>query len=179
MNLREYQLKCAETAVYPNIGANLMYPILGLGNEVGEFLGVVKKIMRDAGGLITEEWQQAAKKELGDVMWYTAQTATEAGVELEPIPLNGFNTSNAWSTLEEAALALYVAASDVAVTKLMVSNRLVPPAEPTYKLYPIMAAVAVCASYIGYTLQEVCAANVEKLADRQSRGVLKGSGDNR
>lgn len=32
---------------------------------------------------------------------------------------------------------------------------------------------------LGYTLQEVVDANVEKLSSRKERGVLKGSGDNR
>lgn len=32
---------------------------------------------------------------------------------------------------------------------------------------------------LGYTLQDVIDRNVEKLTSRQSRGVLKGSGDNR
>lgn len=32
---------------------------------------------------------------------------------------------------------------------------------------------------LGYTLQDVIDANVEKLTSRKERGVLKGSGDNR
>lgn len=39
--------------------------------------------------------------------------------------------------------------------------------------------LAALADDLGYSLQEMLDANVEKLASRKERGVLKGSGDNR
>lgn len=39
--------------------------------------------------------------------------------------------------------------------------------------------LAVCANDIGYTLEEICQMNYDKLKSRQQRGVLGGSGDNR
>ena len=39
--------------------------------------------------------------------------------------------------------------------------------------------IASLADDLGYTLQEVVDANVEKLTSRKERGVIKGSGDNR
>lgn len=39
--------------------------------------------------------------------------------------------------------------------------------------------LAVCANDIGYSLEDICRMNIEKLASRKERGKLNGSGDNR
>ena len=39
--------------------------------------------------------------------------------------------------------------------------------------------VAGLCKVMGWTLEEVCQANLDKLASRQNRGVIDGSGDNR
>jgi NTP pyrophosphatase (non-canonical NTP hydrolase) len=85
MNLNEYQQKSRRTAAYPTIGQPLIYPTLGLVNEAGEVAGKIKKIFRDKGGHISETERQALKAELGDVLWYLAQLATELGLSLEEI----------------------------------------------------------------------------------------------
>ena len=45
----------------------------------------IKKMVRDDGGVLSDERRAALSKELGDVLWYVAQLATEAGLELEEI----------------------------------------------------------------------------------------------
>lgn len=47
------------------------------------------------------------------------------------------------------------------------------------ELGDIQWMVAACAHALGITLQEVCEINYDKLQDRQTRGVLSGSGDDR
>jgi len=85
MELSEYQSRSRTTAVYPQVGANLLYPTLGLCGEAGEVAEKIKKMVRDDGGLLTDERRTALAKELGDVLWYLAQIATEAELELDAI----------------------------------------------------------------------------------------------
>ncbi len=85
MELSDYQHASRVTAVYPDAGANLLYPTLGLCGEAGEVAEKVKKMLRDDGGLLTEGRRTALGAELGDVLWYVAQVATEAGLELDAL----------------------------------------------------------------------------------------------
>ncbi len=85
MELSDYQERSRATAVYPGAGANLLYPTLGLCGEAGEVAEKVKKMVRDDAGVLSDERREALAKELGDVLWYVAQLATEAGLELDAI----------------------------------------------------------------------------------------------
>ena len=109
MELNDYQRESRKTALYPDVGANAIYPTLGLVGEAGEVADKVKKILRDKKGVFDKESKDAIKFELGDVLWYVAQLSTE----------------------------------------------------------------------LGYDMEEVANANLEKLHSRKSRGRIKGSGDNR
>jgi NTP pyrophosphatase (non-canonical NTP hydrolase) len=85
MNFNEYQVIASSTAIYPNVGNNIAYPVLGLAGETGEVAEKVKKIYRDKNGIISEEDKKAIAKELGDVLWYINATCGEIGYELEEI----------------------------------------------------------------------------------------------
>jgi NTP pyrophosphatase (non-canonical NTP hydrolase) len=85
MNFTEYQEKSRKTALYPDKGNNFIYPTLGLSGEAGEVAEKIKKVIRDKGGIIDEETKEAIKKELGDVLWYVSQLATELGLSLDEI----------------------------------------------------------------------------------------------
>jgi NTP pyrophosphatase (non-canonical NTP hydrolase) len=82
MTFADYQRDSRATAVYPEAGDNLLYPTLGLCGEAGEVAEKVKKMIRDDGGELTPQRREALAGELGDVLWYVAQLATEAGLEL-------------------------------------------------------------------------------------------------
>jgi NTP pyrophosphatase (non-canonical NTP hydrolase) len=85
MDLNTYQEGARRTARYPNVGENPIYPTLGLCGESGEVADKVKKVLRDHDGVFSEEIRQALKLELGDVLWYVAQLASELGFGLEEI----------------------------------------------------------------------------------------------
>jgi NTP pyrophosphatase (non-canonical NTP hydrolase) len=80
----EYQRFSRRTAAYPS-EAWLSYPALGLAGEAGEVADHAKKAIRDDGGVISDERRIAISKELGDVLWYVAQLASELGLELDEI----------------------------------------------------------------------------------------------
>jgi NTP pyrophosphatase (non-canonical NTP hydrolase) len=44
-----------------------------------------KKAIRDDGGQVTDERRAAMSKELGDVLWYVSQIASELGLDLDEI----------------------------------------------------------------------------------------------
>jgi NTP pyrophosphatase (non-canonical NTP hydrolase) len=85
MDFVEYQEKARYTAAYPVIGHGVIYPTLGLANEAGEVAGKIKKIFRDKAGAIGDAEREALAAELGDVLWYLAQVATELDLALEHI----------------------------------------------------------------------------------------------
>lgn len=85
MNFEEYQQKAKVTAQYPDVGERYVYPTLGLVNEAGEVAGKVKKIFRDDDGKLTDERRTIIEGELGDVLWYLSQVATDLGLSLDEI----------------------------------------------------------------------------------------------
>jgi NTP pyrophosphatase (non-canonical NTP hydrolase) len=80
----EYQRFSRRTAEYPR-EAWLTYPALGLAGEAGEVAEHAKKAIRDDAGMVTDERRSAMAKELGDVLWYVSQLASELGLELDRI----------------------------------------------------------------------------------------------
>ncbi len=85
MTFEEYQKQSRKTALYPNVGQNFIYPTLGLSGEAGEVADKIKKVLRDKGGKLDEETKADIEKELGDVLWYVAQIATELDISFEHI----------------------------------------------------------------------------------------------
>ncbi len=85
LDFHNYQLRARDTALYPAVGSNPIYPTLGLCGEAGEVADKVKKVIRDRGGSFDVEVIAALKLELGDVLWYVAQLASELGLELDAI----------------------------------------------------------------------------------------------
>lgn len=99
MNLDDYQARALVTAVDPTVtlvvedkhgnnhlyGGDWVYVTLGLGSEVGELQGVLKKVLRDQGGWIGPEAMASLKAELGDVLWYVAAVASRLGLSLDVV----------------------------------------------------------------------------------------------
>ncbi len=89
MNFSDYQKESRVTAIYPEQGDNFIYPALGLVGESGEVADKIKKLIRDKGiskpSQVDETIKKEIIKELGDVLWYVSQLATEFKVKLEDV----------------------------------------------------------------------------------------------
>ena len=101
----EYQIDSRVTATYPayvpyvdgqlnfeqqkhifeDSAYDLIYPLLGLSGETGEVIEKVKKIIRNKNGVVSEEDREDIKKELGDVLWYLTQIASDLDIDLESV----------------------------------------------------------------------------------------------
>ncbi len=82
MEMNAYQEKSARTAIYPkSLNGGIFYACIGLSGEVGELLNKVKKLARDNAELDKE----GIKLELGDILWYVAMVAKEAGISMEEV----------------------------------------------------------------------------------------------
>ncbi len=85
LDFQRYQSRARDTARYPQVGSNPIYPTLGLCGEAGEVADKVKKVLRDRDGAFDEAVRDDLRLELGDVLWYVAQLCSELGLELADV----------------------------------------------------------------------------------------------
>ncbi len=102
MNFQDYQKKSRKTALYPNKNDNFIYPVLGLTGEAGEVAEKIKKLIRDKNSVIDEKFKNDIQKELGDVLWYVAQLATEFDLDLNKVAEK--NIEKLYSRLERGVI---------------------------------------------------------------------------
>ncbi len=102
MTFEDYQKKSRQTALYPDVDNNFIYPTLGLAGEAGEVAEKIKKIIRDKDNKLDEESKNTLKKELGDVLWYLSQLSTELGIDLEEVAEN--NLKKLFKRLDEGVI---------------------------------------------------------------------------
>lgn len=97
MTLNEYQKQALTTEIMNRnntINATepaFMAKILGLVGESGEVAEKFKKIIRDKQGKVNTEDKAEIKKELGDVLWYTAVIADYLGIDFEDVAQTNLN----------------------------------------------------------------------------------------
>ncbi len=87
MDFDEYQKLAARTALFakPDAHYKLMYLSMGLAGEAGEVIEKVKKLIRPAEVVVSEEKRNDLKKEMGDVLWYLSQLALQLEVSLDAL----------------------------------------------------------------------------------------------
>lgn len=194
MNLRDYQTKAWETAIYPNKGTDLDFPLLGLCGELGEVAEKVKKIIRDDNSVITDQKREELIKEFGDVYWYIAAIATTCNIKMdEQLACAGRNTnmkSLPWLIFFVKELQKQKGLFVTVIDTLQYEHKLHKKDSDWWKdsisitsvigvLGVILKYVSLCLDCIDATRDEVLDTNISKLMSRKERGNLTGSGDNR
>jgi NTP pyrophosphatase (non-canonical NTP hydrolase) len=91
MEIERYQEYARDTAVYPmqTAKAALSYSALGLAGEAGEIANKFKKILR--GDKSVDAAREELVAELGDVLWYVANMASDLGVSLDKVAIYNLN----------------------------------------------------------------------------------------
>ena len=85
MHFKDYQTQSRKTAIYPSMGQSYTYSLIGLIGESGEVAEKIKKLIRDKKGKLDDDYRKKIKKEMGDVLWYFSQLATDLGIDLEDL----------------------------------------------------------------------------------------------
>lgn len=84
MELNDFQKQARLTVQTPSTeGAGTVVPILGLAGEVGELINEYKKYLRDGPAYV--RFRERLSEELGDLLWYVAETATNFDLNLSGI----------------------------------------------------------------------------------------------
>lgn len=84
MDLSDYQRQAQATDQLPAGDPNaVIVPLLGMAGEVGSLLAEYKKYLRDKDAHVL--FPQQVAEELGDILWYLANTATKFDLDLAAI----------------------------------------------------------------------------------------------
>ena len=96
MQFTEYQSAAGRTDQAPLTSdedvKSLMIPLLGLAGESGSLLTEYKKYLRD--GDAYKIFRERIGEELGDILWYIANIATKAGLDLDEIAKTNLSKTN-------------------------------------------------------------------------------------
>lgn len=102
-------------------------------------------------------------------------------IDLYSIWVEGKIMTEGETRLIENTLGLIGESGEIAekIKKLLRDNTKVEAQDIVKELGDVAFYLTALANYFGSSLEEVLQVNMIKLDDRQERGVLKGSGDNR
>lgn len=163
MNLDDYQAAADTTAMHPNKGNNIFYPVLGLIGEFGEATEAILKGSKEKDILL----------EYGDCLWYLSTVCTELQIKLSDI---------ADSRVVDTPIAVLGQIAEV-TKKLMRDDSSVISVKHRELLKPLLAKLflrvkTIVESY-GSTIEDTADMNIKKLFDRKARNKIQGSGDHR
>lgn len=183
MEANDYQQQALTTAIYP-VDREVDYTIIGLGSEIGELAEVYAVAKKGFYGQLDGSDTKNALSECGDVFWYVAAAADALNMRLEWV-LQQTTTEIHHRSKGLTLVDMVVAHGKIqGILKKSIrdnSGFLSPEHEDLIakELCHIWNHAQQFVFLLGGTLDGVLASNLNKLADRKTRGVLQGSGNNR
>lgn len=165
IKLSEYKKSALENAFYPNLGNNILYPVIAVFEESGE---LIEKLEESAPA-------KDIAKELGDILWYCAMIFHELDEDFVFKIERGYLTTDKLMT-HNCRIAGIIKKSQRDENGILIDDK---RRELKSHLNFVLTFVYNVASQIGYTIEDICDMNIEKIKDRVARGTLSGSGDNR
>lgn len=141
---------------------NLDYLKLGIFEELGEISGKIKKYRR--GDYKKEEFKNNVKKEIGDLLWYLVLYS-----HVNKTPLKNFNKPRNKRVMESVD-KLYALANFLKLKNNNIRGKVIKSM--------VNSTIDLSWSF-GYTIDDICKANIAKIQDRLKRNKIKGSGDER
>ena len=170
MNLNEYQRLALRTS-----GAGhdrVKNGCLGLTGESGEIVDIVKKYMFQSGENPPFPKDKFIK-EMGDVLWYCAETVSGMELELEEVTLrtgsyDKYSLFAAWNCadIELTAAMLSANAVEAYVSRFVEGNAM----RCAYRVRDIYKGLLHLCDLVGVTIDEVADTNIEKLKKRYPDG---------
>ena len=182
MNFNDYQTEARKTAIFPKDRA-LEYTALGLVSEVSELAEIFLEQMSFSAK------QDALLKELGDCYWYAAaiadalEDAHGSGIRLQYV-FDLVTVENSMFNATEFHQIVAASGKIAGIVKKTIRDNegKMPPEKFNallLELSKVLKGLTNMAVNLNTHPNTILKANLAKLADRQERGVLTGSGDNR
>ncbi len=183
MNFINYQEQAWSTAVYDNKGHNPVYICEGLDGESGEVQEIIKRMHRQQ-GLDLEK----LNGEAGDVLWYIQGMHSEFMLSMINCEMSIYQSDcvaslkafdiHHWSLQLGSGVgrvldwvdSLVYGSLDISITGTI---------DLESHLETCLRSLTMIIHSAGLQLEDVAQFNIDKLASRQERGVLRDTGSNR
>jgi NTP pyrophosphatase (non-canonical NTP hydrolase) len=162
----KYQKEAYRTTVYLK-AFKIEYPLLGLVGETGEIAEKIKKWLRRDDG--AELDTHALADEIGDCLWYLAALATDLDMKMSEWVNYSEVMSLPKTELPRAALLLHRSVSALTALDMFRDGN----ARDVFLMLDEISTVT------RFSLEDCAEMNLEKLRDREQRGVIQGNGDTR
>ena len=196
MRFKDYMKRSETTAIYPDRGEyrGLGYCVRGLAGECGEVFEVLKKIYRDDNSIISEEKRNRLFMEVSDICWYLAQICNELQInspsfsddlsEFSKELLKSYSEvrkrqreSSDLTLLETISFDIHISISEIiSIYKERGEERIAE--EFSGVVIEVLNHLISFSVVIGYGIEDVLQANLDKLAARKVANKLQGSGEN-